>query len=803
MSRTAGLLVFLCCVSCLATAQSILVLDKVSLQPIENVMIYTQATNNYVNTNIQGIADISLFNDSPKILISHPAYQLQTISYQELAEAKFRVLITEKIYNLDEIVISASKFEEKKSDLLGQVQVLKAREIAFMNSQTSAEVLQNSGNILVQKSQQGGGSPIIRGFEANKVLLVVDGVRMNNAIYRGGHLQNVITLDNAMLDRIEVIFGPGSVVYGSDALGGVMHFVTKSPSLKIDSATNAVSGNAFIRYATAAREKTAHADVNIGFKKWAFLSAITASDFDDLRQGTIRRHGYEDWGKRTFKVKTIDGQDQTLPLKDVNIQSPSGYTQLDLMQKVVYRPKEFISHQLNIQYSTSSDIPRYDRLTLLDDRSNPRFAEWYYGPQKRLFGSYQLELKATKGLYNKARFVAAYQNIEESRMDRRFENPVKNHRIENLDIYTLNIDLNRNIASHEIRYGLEATDNQVKSRAFAYHQQRGEYSSLDTRYPDGGSFMRTLAAYLTHTWEISPKVIFSEGIRYTGVNLVAKFNNKEFFSFLMDEVNQQYGALNGNIGLLFKTKGWRLSSVASSGFRAPNIDDLSKVFESVPGQVIVPNPGIKPEYTYNGEVGIGKEIAGKIQVAATGYYTWYTNAITTQPTTFNGSSTLLYDGQVSRVTRNVNAGQAFIYGGNVSISAQLNAHFSLQSTLNYTHGRIRTDSTNYPLDHIPPLFGKTSISFTSKQFRAEFYSLYNGWKHLKDYNIVGEDNLAYATPEGTPAWYTLNMRTGYQFNQKLQLQAALENILDYNYRVFASGISAPSRNLILTLRINL
>jgi hemoglobin/transferrin/lactoferrin receptor protein len=78
--------------------------------------------------------------------------------------------------------------------------------------------------------------------------------------------------------------------------------------------------------------------------------------------------------------------------------------------------------------------------------------------------------------------------------------------------------------------------------------------------------------------------------------------------------------------------------------------------------------------------------------------------------------------------------------------------------------------------------------------------MYNGWKRVKDYNQVGEDNLPYATPQGTPAWYTLNVRMAYQLNKMLQAQLALENILDRNYRVFASGISAPGRNLIITLR---
>ena len=140
-------------------------------------------------------------------------------------------MLIERPYDLNEIVVSASRFEEKRANVPQQMMMIKQKDIKFLSQPTSAELLQSSGQVLVQKSQLGGGSPILRGFEANKVLLVVDGIRMNNAIYRGGHLQNIISIDNSMLEKVEVIYGPGSVVYGSDALGGVIHFHTLKPQL--------------------------------------------------------------------------------------------------------------------------------------------------------------------------------------------------------------------------------------------------------------------------------------------------------------------------------------------------------------------------------------------------------------------------------------------------------------------------------------------------------------------------------------------------------------------------------------------
>ncbi len=125
---------------------------------------------------------------------------------------------------LDEVVISAGKFEQQKRTLPFQIEQISAKQIAFRNSQNAADMLMQTGQVYIQKSQGGGGSPVLRGFESNRILLVIDGVRMNNAIFRGGHLQNVLRIDQSMLERTEILLGPSSVVYGSDALGGVIHF---------------------------------------------------------------------------------------------------------------------------------------------------------------------------------------------------------------------------------------------------------------------------------------------------------------------------------------------------------------------------------------------------------------------------------------------------------------------------------------------------------------------------------------------------------------------------------------------------
>jgi hemoglobin/transferrin/lactoferrin receptor protein len=485
---------------------------------------------------------------------------------------------------------------------------------------------------------------------------------------------------------------------------------------------------------------------------------------------------------------------------DPKVQRPTGYKQYDLLQKVLFKPSESISHTLNLQLSTSSDIPRYDRLTDFSG-GKLKFGQWYYGPQQRLLGAYTLGLTGATQLYDEAKIIAAYQWLEESRNDRRFGKDWLSHRTEQVQVYSLNADLSKSINAHRLQYGLEATYNSVHSAADEENIVTGQRKPLFTRYPDGGSGMHSAAAYFTHTWDVKPWLVLNEGVRYNYIGLDAAFNDKTYFPFLEDGLEQRNHALSGNLGaVLLPGSGWRLAVLGSTGFRAPNVDDLSKVFDSTPGNVIVPNPGLKPEHTYNLEASVSKSIKDRLHLELVGYRTWYQDAITTQPFTLNGQDSILYDGQLSQVTANVNAGKASLYGYSASLQADVTSYLSLSSSLNYTYGRIQNEDNDVPLDHIPPVFGKTSINLQLKRVRAEFFMLYHGAKKLEDYNPNGEDNLQYATPEGMPAWHTFNLRGAYQLTPNLQFQAAVENIADRYYRVFASGISAPGRNLVLTLR---
>lgn len=782
-----------------AFCQTIVIVDEETGEPIPDVILFVEEPKLLLVTDEKGVVDISLLTGQLNIEVRKMGYRTEYVTYEQLAKPNFSLQLILTGVALKDVVVSASKFKEKQDHVAQKTQVIRSSDLKNMNQTSMADVLTNSGNILVQKSQLGGGSPIIRGFETNKVLMVVDGIRMNNAIYRSGHLQNSITLDNSVMDRIELIYGPGSVVYGSDALGGVMHFYTKNPTLsKGDSIV--VKGGAYARYFSAANGKAINATVSVGKQKFGSLTSFTFSNYRDLRQGANRDPRYPSFGARNWYVERINGIDSMIVNLDTNLQVGSAYQQYDFLQKFIYKKSEKVSHLLNFQYSTSTDIPRYDRLTQWSG-GGPKYAEWHYGPQKRLLAAYNLLLNGSTKVYDHGQVIFSFQNVEESRNTRRFKKDILGHQIENVGVYALNADFDKAIGRQELRYGAEISYNDVKSTAFEEDIVADTSAVSDTRYPDGGSNMQTIALYATHAWEINEYFILNDGLRLSNVDLKANFIDKSFFPFPFNNVNQNNTALNGNIGLVVKpAQDWRISLGFSTGFRAPNVDDVSKVFESVPGTVIVPNPNLEPEYTYNSELSISKTINKRATLSATGYYTILKNAITVQNAQFNGQDSILYDGQMSKVISTGNAGEAYIYGIEGMFIGNLNEYLSMTGSINYTYGRIKTDSTDYPLDHIPPVFGKVSMNYQQGKFRSEFFVNFSGWKRLEDYNIQGEDNISNATPDGMPAWYTLNLRLNYQILKPLSLQVACENILDQNYRVFASNISAPGRNFIVTLR---
>jgi hemoglobin/transferrin/lactoferrin receptor protein len=788
-------------------AQKIKVQNSESKKGISEVFIYNKNKSATAISDSSGVIDISNFSKRDTLIFTHQSYATFMIPKLNVGNV---IYLKEQIITIPTVEIVAEQEKNKALEVTSKIDKIEAKEIQFNNPQTAAEMLELSGGVYIQKSQMGGGSPIIRGFEANRVLLVVDGVRMNNAIYRSGHLQNAITLDNSIIEKTNIIYGSNSVIYGSDAIGGVVHYETKSPKFKENGDTiNNNSAGAYARYATANMEKTVHFDFNLGGKKLAALTSVTFSKFEDLKMGKVTNSSYPEFGITKNYADRINGIDSMVRKDDFTEQIGTGYSQTDLLEKISYKFSEKFLLTLNTQYSTSSNVPRYDQLTDLNPDNTLKWSEWYYGPQNRFLGSLSAKIKSENKLFSKMEILTHYQKIDEDRISRRFRNDQRTTREEDVNIYGINIDfIKENNNKSQWYYGFEAIHNDVKSLAFSEDIITGTKSLASTRYPDNGSTLTSSAAYLTFKNNFSEKATYSLGARYSYSLLSISFADTTFINLPFSDINNNNGALTGNAGIVYHpNKKWNIQLSVSSGYRSPNVDDVGKVFAKN-DYVMVPNNQLTPEQSYNGEIGITRAFGNKdLVINAVGFYTLLQNAIVRDFYSINGVDSLAYEGDLLQMQTNVNANEAIVYGISFNLKAKLSKELSLKSNFNYTLGRNVTE--NVPLGHIPPLYGRTDLILHSDPLTVAFYAKYQLEKLFIDYSPSGEDNEERAAIDksgnifGTPAWQTFNIRAQMQISKSFSIQAALENMLDIHYRPFASGVSGAGRNFIFTIRADI
>jgi len=647
----------------------------------------------------------------------------------------------------------------------------------------------------------GGGSPMIRGFSANRVLIVVDGIRMNNAIFRSGNLHNVISVDPQSLENTEIIFGPGSVIYGSDALGGVMSFNTLSPKLST-SAKFESFGKVYSRYSSANFEKTIHGTYNFGGKKWAAVLSSTYTHFDNLRMGSSGPIEY--LRSEYVSNRTYTGKDKIVKNSNNKIQKYTGYNQFNLLGKLRFRPNENIDILFSAQHSQTTDIPRFDRLIQYSG-DQLKYADWYYGPQKWTLFSNQVQYEKKHVLFDKINFLAGYQNYTESRHDRKLNNDWLRSRKENLDIFSFNLDFGKQFdKKSELFYGIEAYLNNVSSTGFSENLLTSENDEIAPRYPDNSKY-GSIAGYYSFKYNVSKKIIFQMGSRFTFTNLKGEFDSR-FYNFPFEGFDMNNSSFNGNLGIVWHpTQDWQINIHGSTGFRSPNIDDVAKVFDSEPGNVVVPNPDLKPEYARNFELSILRSHKNKAKIEVTGFYTWLKDAMVRRAYHGLGQDSIMYDGEMSKVEALVNAESATIYGVSLNFEYLFSNQWRTRHDITFTAGE---DSDELPLRHVPPTFGSSHLIFESQKWFVDVYVNYNG---KLDFDKLASDEQdkphLYVPDENgnpySPSWCTMNLKSNYKLNRKITLSAGIENMFDKRYRPYSSGVSSSGINFVVSALIKI
>lgn len=784
-------------------AQVITVKDSETMLPLEFVTISVPGTQRWVSTDSLGEASLAPFTKADHLDFRLVGYVTQRFSYRQLEAAHFEVFLSPQTYSLHQVVVTATRWSQASREVPLKVASMPRSKAALHNPQTAADLLGHSGQVFIQKSQQGGGSPMIRGFATNRLLMAVDGVRMNNAIFRSGNIQNVISLDPFAIELTEVIFGPGSVIYGSDAIGGVMSFSTLRPR-HATSGQAVIAGGATTRYASASNERTAHFNINYGLRKWAFLTSMTHTRYGNLRMGSF---GPEEYLRHEY-VYRQQGQDLIRINPDPQVQVPVDYSQTNFMQKISFRPNTRWELNYGIHYSATSDYDRYDRLIAYRN-GQPRSAEWYYGPQVWSMNNLKLTHYPSQGrLYDQMAVLAAHQYFRESRHNRNFNDIILRNRTEQVNAWSLNLDLKKAVApGHMIFYGVEGIVNDVHSSGEDQNVSTGEKKPGAPRYPQ--ALWASYAGYMTWQWKASQKINFQAGGRYNGFSLDAAFDNS-FYSLPFSKASLQNGALTASLGMAYHPSSqWQVNANLSTGFRAPNVDDVGKIFDSEPGMVIVPNPELKAEYARNAELGVTRRFGDVLRVNLIPFITLLDHAMVRRPATLEGRDSLVYDGYPSRIYAVQNAAFARVWGLQTSLEAQIiHPSLVLSSEYNFQKGVEELDDGSIsPLRHAGPWFGITRLTYTRKKITLQGSVNYSGGLSFEELapDERGKTHLYAIDSHGNPysaPWYTLNLRTKFQVSQHLMLSANIENITDQRYRPYSSGLVAPGVNFIIGLNVN-
>jgi len=784
-------------------SQTLRVIDAYEGLPIEHakVAVYTDDLGPSY-TDDKGLVNIG-FARNKAFFIEAMGYITQSLEFSDLEELNFTVALTPSPLALDQVVISASRWSQSSRELPFHISGLKSKDIILQSPQTSADMLAGSGEVFIQKSQQGGGSPMIRGFATNRLLIAVDGVRMNNAIFRSGNLQQVISVNPLSLERSEIYFGPNSVIYGSDAIGGVMSFNTLSPQISSD--TNLLFyGSAYSRTSSANNELSQHFDYNVGGERWAWRGSFSYNRYGDLRMGS----NGPDALLRSFSVKRIDTLDWVVSNPDPELQLNTGFEQYHLLQKLYYRLNTYLDVEYSLLFSTTSNYDRYDRLIRTRD-GLPRSAEWYYGPQVWSMNKLEVNYRKSKTLFDRSTLRLAFQNFQEGRFDRDFQDNILNSRQENLNAYTLNFDLLKRISAfHKVFYGLEFVHNTLQSEGSFEDINTQNIQTGAARYPN--SDWTSMAAYFNHEWEWSSELTSQLGVRYNHILIESDFsNNQAFYPLPFSQASLSTGNVTGSAGFVYRpSEEWKWRVNIGTAFRAPNVDDIGKVFDSGDNVVVVPNRNLRAEYAYNFEMGLATIQWQRLKLDGSIYFTLLNQALIRRPFVLNGQDSILYDGELSQVQAVQNAASAQVYGVQVGLDWQISENWSFGSRYNWQNGEEEDQSGQLgPSRHAAPAFGISRIRYKRENMLFELNLQYAGEISADQLNFEEAQKPHLYLEDGngqlfSPSLQSLNFKSSVSLNDHWTLSGGIENILDQRYRPYSSGLVAAGRNFVLAARFS-
>lgn len=600
-----------------------------------------------------------------------------------------------------------------------------------------------------QQTTAGQGQVIIRGLKGSEILHLVDGVRLNNAIFRNAPTQYFALVPVSAVDRIEVIRGAAASLYGSDAVGGVVNVVSRVPSF--DTARTGYAADLSLGADTAELQQAVSATLEAGNRRLAVLGSF------DYRELGNRRIG---GGER------ID---------------PSGYRSRAGRLAAKYTPDEQQRWFIDLQHLEQPSTPRVDELVSGFGETEPASAEFWFEPNRRQF--VHLQHSRTNGWLGTDWVVdLAWQRIDDDRRSRDTGSTVRRLEQNRSDLFELSVNGVRGYGWGSVAYGAEWYHDEVNSSRIEEDIDTGARTTAESRFPDG-SEVNQAALYAQAEWKLTDRQSLIGGLRLTNV----KVSLAATAAAPSGEVDTN--DLSGELGWLYwLTDELQLIANASRSFRAPNIFDLGTLGPRPGGRFNIANPDLEPESARQLDAGL-RIVRPRLRAEVVSYFVEYSDRISSVLT-----GELTPEGR--QVVQNRNIASATLYGLEAGGELDLSGTAMLRAVLNYTRGEEQeADAGTTPGDRIPPLNGTVAIRVALDdglaiepwvEFAAEQDRL--SPRDVRDSRI---------DPEGTPGWATVNLKAIWRSAEGWDLTLAVENILDKRYRIHGSGIDAPGRNVSL------
>ncbi|MEO8372241.1 MAG: TonB-dependent receptor [Candidatus Solibacter sp.] len=656
--------------------------------------------------------------------------------------------------------VSAVRHDQKQLDSPRDISVISGDELRRKNFRTVPEALNEVVGILVQETNYAGGSPILRGMVGNRILILVDGVRLNSGYYRLGPNQYLNTIDIGQVERIEVIRGPGSALYGSDALGGIIHIFTKTP--RPEEPGRAVSGELFTRLSSADHGISSRARMTAGWNKLTATGGVGGNNFGDLQPGGSAPR-----------------------VRD------SGYSELDGDMRFVYAPDSRQRVTFSLARVHQSDVCRTD--VMLSGAN----LEYCWDGTRRDIAHLDYRLEHVSRLVNWVEIQGRYQTQWEDLNTVASASPaVRSHYFDRTRTRGVTLEAGTTLSSHHVlTYGADLDFDSLTSSRQDHNSLTGVTRGLPGNVPNGSTYAN-LAAFLQDEIRIAGPLSLNLGGRYSTVSIRGLLSDPGTGALSID--NHLHDLTGDAFLSLAAGSHTRLYAGFSQGFRAPNINDEGFLGVSGP-RLEVPNPALRPEKSNTWECGV-KFAHRRFSGAASYFFTQYRGLIDRAASRFGGHSFLDLNGNGVQdqgelnVYQRANIGRAQVYGGTVEGEWRIVDNWSLYGNLAWTRG---DDTANHtPLTRIPPMKG-----VLGQRWRRRGGSLW-----AEAYTIVASAQRRLSPADrsdtrirqgGTPGFATANIRGGIAAGPLGTVTLALENLTNKNYRWHGSGIDAPGINLVL------